>query len=406
MMNTAKATAPAACMRGVAMTAVLCLGGLVTGLAQAEETGARIAESRNVSLRMQSYNTREKADQVIERLERANFNTINAMVYWYRANYKSEEFSRASWIEENPDFDPVQYLKDHAQERGWQFHAWFVNAQIASEDREEFDDLLLVDADGNKHDRRLDWSIQEVRERETRMMLEFAEMYPDVNMIQFDYVRFPREIPDGDYSYSDRAREAYKEETGIDPWDLVHNQHEFDDDELEQLKDEWYEWRVAQITSVIEDVYDGAKAINPEMMVGAAVMGREDWAVGAKQPWHRWVERGLLDLVKPMYYINNPDRYEGYISFWKDWAGDNWDRFHLPLGVPQVAGTETPIRTIEETRWGTWDDMLACLELARASGAPGVFMFRYADLTDEMIEKLGQGPFSEPAVPAVWAPTE
>jgi hypothetical protein len=256
--------------------------------------GAERAESRGTSTWFLSYNTKEKADQLIADYERAGLNTVYAMVWWYRAFYPTDRFPTDPRLD--PDFDAVAYLLEECHRRGWSFYAWFVNARVhprLTQNYDRFGDWLIVNEDGQRDEQRLDYNLPEVREYEKELILDFLARYPRVDGFQFDYIRFPWQ---GGYSYSERARELFAAEHGYDVRALAGRPESWA--EPERKSKEWRQWQRDNIRKLIEAVYTGAKAINPDILVGAAVMGREDWAEQADQPWWEWVEDGLFEFVK------------------------------------------------------------------------------------------------------------
>lgn len=347
------------------------------------------AETRAVSLWASSYQTKAKADAVIAKLQRGHFNTVYGMVHWYRAFYPSKQFERADWVTD--EFDPVAYMIEQCRQRNWQFFAWFVNARVSSSDAEKYAHQMLVDVDGNRHKERLDYLIPEVREREKRRMLEFAEMYPDVDGLQFDYIRLPFEK---DYSYSDIARTAFEQQEGLDPLRLVNEPGRINPVERERLNQRWFDWRQLQITSLVRDVHRESKKIRPEMLVGAAVMSPESRIKNAKQDWPRWVNEGSLDFVKTMYYANNPSNYARHLDFWEQACGDHFDRAVLPLGgsPSRLGDKDGPKR------------LIPLIEMARERGARGFFIFRYGTMPDELFDVLAEGPFRKQVPPYRLSP--
>lgn len=345
-----------------------------------------LPESRGMSTWFASFDTKEKADQVLADYERAGMNTFYAMVWWYRAFYPTDEFPSDPDLD--PDFDPITYLIKECHKRGWDFYAWFVNGRVHPEltpDYDRYDDWRIVNADGERQEQRLDYNIPEVRERERDIMLDFLERYPQVDGFQFDYIRFPWQ---GGYSYTDRTRELYKKEKGYDPFDLVHKSDDLDPDDLEQKRNEWHQWQRDNVRKLLEKVYTGTKEINPEILVGSAVMGRKDWAERAEQTWWEWVNDGLFEFVKTMYYENDPDRYTELSDTWRRLIEtDNHHRISYPVGG--------------STRWhdGDYSVVSDCVELARKGGARMIFFFRYGSMDEELLDHLGEGVFSERVPP-------
>lgn len=229
----------------------------------------------------------QQADETLDELEAAGINTVYALIWWRRALWQADELVVDARVSD--DFDPTEYFKQQVQERGMEFHAWFVNARASTlynpEIFEDHTDWFLRNPAGERHENRLDLAHPEVRQREHDIMVGFVEQFPGVDGIQFDYIRYPFA---GDWYYSDAVRDGFEDETGIDPLDLYENPGDYGDDDHQAFQ----EFLEDQPSTLVEQVYDSVQQINPDVQVGAAVMSPESRIRNAKQPWPQWLEAG------------------------------------------------------------------------------------------------------------------
>lgn len=108
--------------------------------------------------------------------------------------------------------------------------------------------------------------------------------------------RLPRSTVLG---YSDAARLAYINAKGVDPIDI---RFASGDVEEEQITQEWITWRLAQMTSLVNNLTATYKAKKPNGQV--AVMGSAEWlhmTTGQKnttlEDWPTWAASGAVDEV-------------------------------------------------------------------------------------------------------------
>jgi hypothetical protein len=142
------------------------------------------------------------------------------------------------------------------------------------------------------------------RELERESMLEVVAWY-DVAGLHFDYIRYPNDTCC--YCAGCRARfEAYRG-APVSNWPL--------DCYSGALHDEYRDWRALQITQLVQEVHDAAKALKPGIMISAAVFPTyPDCREQVGQDWVSWVEHGYLDLVMPMDYTNSPATFADLVT--------------------------------------------------------------------------------------------
>ena len=203
-----------------------------------------------------------------------------------------------SYILKDFDFDPLEYLLNEAHGRGIAVQAWLsvLNATQTNTERlrtnyiyQNHQDWIMTDSRGRRMNginymgNFIDPGILEVKNHLLNVMLDIVANYPTLDGIHLDYIRYPS----AQYGHSGesvrRFREAEKKSSIT-----------------------WNDWRMAQVTDLVREFRERALAINPELLITAAVMAdiREAKSSYA-QDWVNWVNTGLIDRVYPMAYAKD-----------------------------------------------------------------------------------------------------
>ncbi|RMH20918.1 MAG: hypothetical protein D6701_03320 [Gemmatimonadetes bacterium] len=335
--------------------------------------------------------------EMVRRADEAGFNTLLVQVRGRGdAYYRSDLLPLAPAVAERPGFDPLALVIDEAHRRGIEVHAW-VNTYIVAglgdlpEDprhvvrahpewlavpRDLARELRAVDPrDPAYVQRLLAWAREhrdrveglylsparpEVKERIYRVWMELARGY-ELDGIHFDYVRYPG--PDFDYSpYAvDRFRRWVSRR--LSPARRAELERASGGDPLawpDALPGPWDEFRREQVSELVERVSYGVKADRPDLLVSAAVFADPVDAVRYRyQDWPSWVAEGLLDVVAPMAYTPDDERFRSLVADAVERAGPR--RVWAGIGAYQT----TPQGTLDK------------IDIARRQGAHGVLLFSY-----------------------------
>jgi uncharacterized lipoprotein YddW (UPF0748 family) len=173
-----------------------------------------IDELRGVWTHASSTHDAAECDAVIATAKDAGLNCL----YWLGFYWGGKCFFRNPWVD-MPDsvpegFDPLDYLIREGHRNGIEIHVRFVNGENGSREPGPFfsahRDWAFVDSRG---DIKLwyDFANPEVRQFQADLMVGLLEEYPDLDGIQFDFIRY--EELGG--SFSDAAIRGFAEETGI-----------------------------------------------------------------------------------------------------------------------------------------------------------------------------------------------
>lgn len=195
--------------------------------------------------------------------------------------------------------------------------------------------------------------------------MEIVNNY-DIDGLHFDRIR----LPGTDWGYNLVAVNRFKNEYG-----LTDNPNSGDP--------VWTEWRKAQISAFVKQMYCRIMAVKPHVKVGAAVWktaltGERDYL----QDWNAWTEGHYIDYVCPMNYTTS-------LSTWRsNNAANAADAFgrHVYPG--------------QDTCGNTAADTANQISYAISDGSPGVAMFSRACATTATRDALLAGPFSTFVIPA------
>jgi uncharacterized lipoprotein YddW (UPF0748 family) len=152
----------------------------------------------------------------------------------------------------------------------------------------------------------LDPGVPEVRERIVTLFRDLVSGHPDLDGLHLDYIRHPGVLPFSpgsrfgvglEFGYGATSRARYRAETGRpDPIEgaapgVVRDANAWDD------------WRRAQVTTLVEEISAATRAVQPDLILSAAVIAYVDRAyLSLSQDWRQWLETGAIDLAMPMVY--------------------------------------------------------------------------------------------------------
>lgn len=270
--------------------------------------------------------------------------------------------------------DQMAACVDAARSRGIEVHVWKVNWNLGRAPQDFIDQMRAeertqVSAYGDP----LDWlcpSHPDNHALEHDSMMEALQRY-DIDGLHFDYIRYPGP----DYCYCDGCRTRFEHETG--------NTVELWPDDVRaggRLESEFLPWRRAQITELVEAVYESAKAHDPKVTISAAVFGDYDQATSSVgQDWVEWIDKGIVDQLHPMTTTPDYDRFRELVGEQLAHA-DGRIPIYPGIGVSNDATRFTP------------DAAIAQVLITRDLGTGGYIMFNYTqDMALVTLPALGTG---------------
>jgi uncharacterized lipoprotein YddW (UPF0748 family) len=237
-----------------------------------------------------------------------------------------------------------------------------------------------------------------VRAQLARVSADIARRYAPLGLrgIHLDRIRYPS----NQVSYDPATQDAFKALTGAYP--------------TSNAQAAWLDARRGFVNQAVRDVYDSVRAVNPALVLSAAVFPgykpRANWSAQWSftdlfQDPQAWAQGGYLDVEVPMNYPATATSTSWTVKDYctnTDWAcvlDDHVARIergagrHVYVGVGAIRG---------------WDEVQRQLDVARDRAATGVafYSFSQVDAIANGWQRLADGPFKHPAaVPAMaWKP--
>ena len=146
-----------------------------------------------------------------------------------------------------------------------------------------------------------------VRDDLAKMLEEILQTYPDLDGIQFDYIRYPDAHPH--YGYSKVNSDRFKKTLGIKM--------------IDEESSVWKDWKRAQVTETLTKLVKIVRTKRPKMLVsttGCMPYARAYYE--AYQDWASWLSSGLIDFVTIMDYSIDIKQFERWIKAIKEKTGD------------------------------------------------------------------------------------
>lgn len=252
-------------------------------------------------------------------------------------------------------------LETHIWKVNWNLSsapAWFIK-QMRDAKRTQ------VDVDGKD----IDWlcpsnPLNRALERDS--LMEVVRGY-DVNGIHFDYIRYPDETT----CYCTGCRRRFEADRGAPV--LVWPDDCYDG----ALRNEYRDWRAQQITQLVREVHDAAKAIKPEIRISAAVFpDYPDCRESIGQDWLAWIQSGLLDFVMPMDYTSDADSFADTVERQIRQVGGR-----VPV-YPGIGASSEPLAL---------DQVIVQILETRRQMTGGFTIFNYDESLKEILPWLAQG---------------
>ncbi|MEI8348560.1 MAG: family 10 glycosylhydrolase [Candidatus Omnitrophota bacterium] len=156
-----------------------------------------------------------------------------------------------------------------------------------------------------------------VREELSGITEEVLYAYPQLDGIQFDYIRYPDRNPAYGYTKNNVAR--FKKTTG--------NKIIKEDSRV------WKDWKRSQVTEFLETLVKKTRVIHPDISIAATgCMPYSRAYYEAFQDWPSWLKNGLVDYVTIMSYSPYPFEFEKWISAAKEKVRD-FKKVNIGIGA-------------------------------------------------------------------------
>jgi uncharacterized lipoprotein YddW (UPF0748 family) len=216
----------------------------------------------------------------------------------------------------------------------------------------------------------------------TRVIADIAGRY-DVDGIHLDYARFPND----EFDYSPNALAQFRDEvmrrvSAAERRDYAKRARGRPAFYAEMFPEGWQAFRRARLTALVTQLRHVVKRARPEALFSAAVWPDPKEASAHRfQDWQGWIQSGLLDIVCPMAYTNDPLLFREQVAAITQAAGGRavW----AGIGAYRLSAAETA----------------AYIQSARRAGADGISLFSYDNLIPSVnanpryLQQVAQGAF-------------
>jgi uncharacterized lipoprotein YddW (UPF0748 family) len=278
---------------------------------------------------------------------------------------------RSKYLPESDTFrrygDQLAQCVRAANEYGMEVHAWVVcwNLQGTSDEelrQLERKGLLMETADGKVYP----WlnPAHPVNQRHTlNICREIVSKY-DVDGIHLDYIRFPSSR----VGYGPWTRKAFEDATGVKvarwPESVLKGGAAYD---------RFSQWRQDLITEFVGRVREAVRREKARVKLSAAVFGEyPECAETRAQDWAAWLERGYVNFVCPMNYMDSGAAFRRLVE--------------KQVALPRAAGKIYPGLGVTSTESQLTPDLvIEQIQTAVQAGCPGVLLF---DLDPTLREKV------------------
>ncbi|OLP20207.1 hypothetical protein BST81_01890 [Leptolyngbya sp. 'hensonii'] len=233
-------------------------------------------------------------------------------------------------------WDPLAAAVKLAHERGMELHAWVWVFAAGNQKHNKLVQLpvsypgpiLEAHPDWANRDNQgrivplgqnkpfLDPANPEVRAYLLQIFTEIATRY-EVDGLHLDYIRYPFQDPSADrtYGYGMAARQQFKRLTGVDPITLSPRNP---DRSAQMLWQQWTDFRTQQVNSFVAEVAQTLRPKRPRLILSAAVFPISEFERLQKlqQQWEVWAREGNVDLIVPMSYAADTNRFQRIVQPW------------------------------------------------------------------------------------------
>lgn len=291
---------------------------------------------------------------------------------------------------QNPEivgWDPLATAIKEARKRGMEIHAWIWTFAVGNlrhnpivNKEHDYPGPVLSSKDfswalarsngallpNNQPEFWIDPANSEGREFVKSLASEIVTNYP-VDGLQFDYIRYPFNGKGTEMGFDWAGRMRFERETGLNLDKL--------DDETRQV---WQAWKIAQVSSFVQETSQILRKIRPGLRISAAVYAtpRRLRSGNIQQEWETWVANGWVDTLNPMTYVPSAKELAINAGYVRESTEDK------ALVYPGLS-----IRQLDTA------GLIEQLDTSRAIGTLGTTMFAVAQLDDKKVNILKMGPY-------------
>lgn len=282
---------------------------------------------------------RQAIDRLIDFSKKANIKILFVQVYRSNKAWFPSEIGDSAPYEESVKKvgeDPFALLIRQAHASGIEVHAWLNLLSLSANKDAKIlkkygPDILTRNLKKKKtlEDYKIDnqYFLEpgdlRIRKELLMMVEEVLRGYPDLDGIQFDYIRYPDVHPF--YGYTKMNIERFKEATG-----------------QKRIKENsliWKDWKRRQVTELVEQLAQKARALRKGIHVSATGCAPYVRAYHeAFQDWPSWVNRGVVDSVTVMSYSTDISTFQKDIEQTKSKVTD-FKKTRMAIGAYKMLDT-------------------------------------------------------------------
>ena len=259
--------------------------------------------------------SRQEITRLIDYSKKAGIEVLFVQIYrsneaWFPSNFadaKNYEKSVKTVME-----DPLALFIRQAHREGIEVHAWLNLLSLAQNTNAPIlkkygTDILTQNLKEKKTI--TDYKIDEqyflepgdprVRKELTAIVKEILRGYPDLDGIQFDYIRYPDSNPH--YGYTKINMERFKKAKGLK--------------KIDEESVVWKDWKRAQVTELLTVLVKTSRSMRPGIQVSTTgCMPYVRAYHEAYQDWPSWISSGLIDFVTIMSYAPELKEFERTVA--------------------------------------------------------------------------------------------
>jgi hypothetical protein len=146
----------------------------------------------------------------------------------------------------------------------------------------------------------------------------------------------------------------------------------------EETRQVWQAWKIAQVSSFVQETSQMLRNLRPGLRISAAVYGTpKRLRMGnVQQEWETWVANGWVDTLNPMTYVATAKELSTNAGYVRESTEDK------ALVFPGLS-----IRQLDTA------GLIEQMDTSRAIGTLGTTMFAVAQLDDKKVNILKMGPY-------------
>ncbi len=321
-----------------------------------------------------AFGLRDKSwDASIRFLKENGFNAILPNMLWGgTAYYPSTTLPEYEGLAEKGD--QVALCLAACKKYGVQCHVWKVNWNMSSKAPKAFVAKMVAEGrvqkmlNGEFKEEWLCPSHPANQDQEVAAMVELVRNY-DVDGVHFDYIRYP----DSSSCFCDGCRARFEAKLGhaVVKWP--------EDTRKDQaVRTAWLDFRRSNIDAVVRRVSEEARKIRPGVQISAAVF--RNWPIdrdGVGQDWKLWCEKGWLDFVCPMDYVDSNVSFRNIVTSQKQYVGKA--RLYPGIGLSCWKDPDDAVKMAEQ------------IDIVRELGVPGFTVFNYDSNAEAVLPYLRLG---------------